>query len=100
MRAVSWTWSNGAMADDLESLSSKELHDRAIERAVRHLDVGFLWRLLRAIPAAEAVTGHADQAEADVSHLSSMLNEFAHAGEGEVADALRPLYIGYLTKNS
>lgn len=88
------------MAVDLESLSSKELHDRAIDRAVRHLDVGFLWRLLRAIPAAEAVTGHADQAEADLSHLSSMLNEFAHSGEGEVAEALRPLYIDYLSKGS
>lgn len=88
------------MSVDLESLSSKELHDRAVDRAVRHFDVGFLWRLLRAIPAAEAVTGHADQAEADMSHLSSILNEFAHSGEGEVADALRPLYIEYLTKRT
>jgi hypothetical protein len=84
------------MADELENLTSKELHDRALERAVHHLDVGFLWRLLRAIPAAQAAVGHPDQAEADVSHLSSILNEFAHSGEGEVADALRPLYIEYL----
>jgi hypothetical protein len=84
------------MADQLENLSSKELHDRAVEHAVRHVDVGFLWRLLRAIPAAQAASGHPDQAEADVSHLSSILNEFAHSGEGEVADALRPLYIEYL----
>jgi hypothetical protein len=84
------------MADELENLTSKELHDRAMERAVRHLDVGFLWRLLRAIPAAEAVTGHPDQAEADVSHLSAILNELVHSGEGEVADVLRPLYIDYL----
>jgi hypothetical protein len=84
------------MADELENLSSKELHDRAIERAVRHLDVGFLWRLTRAIPAAQAAAGHPDQAEADVSHLSSILNELVHSGGGEVADALRPLYIEYL----
>lgn len=86
------------MAGGLESLSSRELHDRAMERAVHHLDIGFLWRLLKAIPAAEATAGHPDQAEADVSHLSAMLNELAHAGEGEVADALRPLYIDYLRK--
>ncbi|MCO5993385.1 hypothetical protein [Actinoallomurus rhizosphaericola] len=86
------------MAEELETLSSKELHDRAIERAVRHLDIGFLWRLLKAIPAAEAAAGHQDQAEADVSHLSSILNEFAHAGDGDVADALRPLYIEYLRR--
>jgi hypothetical protein len=84
------------MADELENLTSKELHDRAVERAVRHLDVGFLWRLLRAIPAAEAATGHPDQAEADVSHLSAIINELVHSGEGEVADVLRPVYLEYL----
>jgi hypothetical protein len=84
------------MAEDLENLSSKDLHDRAVEHAARHLDVGFLWRLLRAIPAAQAAVGHPDQAEADVSHLSSILNELVHSGEGEVADALRPLYLDYL----
>jgi hypothetical protein len=82
--------------DELENLSSKELHDQAVERAIHHLDVGFLWRLLRAIPAAEAATGHPDQAEADVSHLSSIVNELVHSGGGEVADALRPLYLDYL----
>ncbi|MEV5709060.1 hypothetical protein [Actinoallomurus sp. NPDC052274] len=85
------------MAEELETLSTKELHDRAIERAVRHLDVGFLWRLLKAIPAAEAAAGHPDQAEADVSHLSAILNEFVHAGDGDVAEALRPLYVEYLS---
>jgi hypothetical protein len=84
------------MTEDLEGLTSRELHDRAVDHAVRHLDVGFLWRLLRAIPAAEAATGHTDQASADVAHLSAMLNELTHAGEGEVADALRPLYLDYL----
>jgi hypothetical protein len=85
------------MAEDLENLTSKELHDRAVERAVHRLDVAFLWRLLRAIPAAEAAAGHPDQAEADVSHLSAIINELVHSGDGEVADALRPLYIEYLS---
>jgi hypothetical protein len=84
------------MAENLDELTSKELHDRAIDHAVRHLDLGFLWRLTRAIPAAEAAAGHPDQAEADVSHLSSILNELVHSGGGEVADALRPLYLDYL----
>ncbi|WP_433173590.1 hypothetical protein [Actinoallomurus sp. CA-150999] len=87
------------MVEDLETLSSKELHDRAVERAVRHVDVGFLWRLLRAIPAAEAASGHPDQAEADISHLSAMLNELVHAGESDVAEALRPLYLDYLRRS-
>ncbi|MFB9833747.1 hypothetical protein [Actinoallomurus acaciae] len=84
------------MEEELENLTSKQLHDRAVERAVRHLDVAFLWRLTRAIPAAQAAAGHTDQAEADVSHLSSILNELVHSGGGEVADELRPLYIEYL----
>jgi hypothetical protein len=86
------------MTEELEKLTSRELHDRAIERAVRHLDVGFLWRLAKAIPAAQAAAGHADQAEADVSHLSAILNELVHSGGGEVADELRPLYIEYLRR--
>lgn len=85
------------MAEDLERLSSKELHDRAVERAIRHLDVAFLWRLLKAIPAAEAAVGRVDQAKADVTHLSAMLNEFVHAGDSGIADALRPFYIEYLS---
>ena len=40
--------------DELEALSSKELHDRAVARAKKHLDVKFLWNLMRMVPAAEA----------------------------------------------
>ncbi|GAB3967888.1 hypothetical protein GCM10029978_036240 [Actinoallomurus acanthiterrae] len=86
------------MVEELETLSSKELHDRAVERAVRHVDVGFLWRLLKSIPAAEAASGHLDQAEADISHLSAMLNELVHSGDSDVAEALRPLYLDYLRR--
>ena len=43
--------------DPLEQLSSKELHDLALRRARRHLDVGFLWQLMKVLPAAEAATG-------------------------------------------
>ena len=35
------------MADDLEQLSTHELHDRAVHRAEKHLDMKFLWSLLR-----------------------------------------------------
>ena len=86
------------MADDasLQALSSKELHDRAIAEAAKHVDVRFFWRLLAALPAAEAAVGEQDQAEADVMSLSGRLNDLTHSGEGELADALRPLYIEYL----
>jgi hypothetical protein len=84
--------------NDLDSLSSKELHDRAVQRAVDHKDVKFLWRLLREIPAAEAATGNTDAEKADLLHVAGLLHDFTHADENELADALRPVYIEYLAK--
>ena len=85
-----------ATFEELDELNSKELHDRAVDRAQRHLDVAFFYRLLRAIPAAEAATGDVDDSEADVFHLTSLVGGFFDADEGELADALRPFYIDYL----
>ncbi|MDQ3987485.1 MAG: hypothetical protein M3280_13435 [Actinomycetota bacterium] len=84
---------------DLEKLSSEELHDRAVKRAVTHVDVGFLWSLVKAVPVAEAAAGHLDEAEADVMSLASLITDVVTSGdEPEVADALRPLYIDYLAR--
>jgi hypothetical protein len=80
----------------LEALSSHELHDRAIHRAMRHLDVGFLWELLRAIPASEAAAGHSDHTAEDLTQVSAMLSDALASGEGDAAEALRPLYLDYL----
>jgi hypothetical protein len=85
--------------DELEALSSRELHDLATRRALHHLDVEFFWDLLRAIPAAEASEGHDDEAGRDVTHLSVLLDDAIGAGEGDVAEALRPLYLDYLEKH-
>lgn len=86
--------------DDLDSLSSKELHDRAMHRALRHVDVEFLWRLLRAIPAAETLEGNPREAGADLTKMSAMIADALGSGEGKEADALRPLYLDYLRKHS
>jgi len=85
--------------DDLDTLSSRELHDRAVRRAVHHLDVGFLWELLRALPAGEAAAGHPDNAAADSVKISSLISDALDSGEPGVADSLRPLYLGYLKKH-
>ncbi|MFF0495328.1 hypothetical protein ACFYU5_02890 [Nocardia aobensis] len=82
---------------ELEKLSSKELHDRAVKHAVRHGDVRFLWRLLEQIPAAAAATGNIGESEADIKYVLPMLDDYVHAGEGKIAEALRPLYIEYLS---
>ena len=84
---------------DLEALSSHELHDMAVRRALHHADVKFLWELLRAIPAAEAAEGEIGESEADATKVSALLADAVNSGEGQVADALRPLYIDYLTKH-
>jgi hypothetical protein len=89
-----------ATRDELEALSSGELHDRATQHALRHANVRFFWQLLRALPAAEASVGEMDEARTDVQSLYGRLNDLRHSGEGEVADALRPLYIDYLEKHT
>ncbi|SPT56886.1 MULTISPECIES: hypothetical protein [Actinomadura] len=85
---------------ELDELSSKELHDRAMSLARERRDVGFLWDLLRAIPAAAAARGEVDRAQFDLLHGLSLLEEFTHAGEGDLADALRPFYIEYLSEHA
>jgi hypothetical protein len=84
--------------DELDALSSRELHDLAVRRALRHVDVEFLWELLRAIPAAEASEGHSVEAGRDISKVSVLIDDAIDSGEGDVAEALRPLYLDYLTK--
>ena len=68
--------------DALEALSSQELHHRAVRRAVRHLDIGFLWQLLREIPEGEAVAGHIDETAADETQLSAVLDDAFGHGPG------------------
>jgi hypothetical protein len=88
------------MTDDgLEHLSSKELHDRAVSRAKRHVDVKFFWELMKLVPAAEAAAGNVDEAQNDVFHLSAHVDDLTDAGEGETADMLRPFYLEYLRKH-
>jgi hypothetical protein len=85
--------------DELEALPSRELHDMAVRRALHHLDVEFLWELLRAIPAAEASEGHDVEAGRDITKVSALLGDAIDSGKGDEAEALRPLYLDYLEKH-
>jgi hypothetical protein len=85
--------------DGLDDLSAKELHDRAVARAKRHLDVRFYWELMKVLPTAEAAAGELDEAETDVLHLSAHVDDVTDAGRGEVAELLRPFYIDYLRRH-
>jgi hypothetical protein len=87
------------MAQELEELSTQELHDRAVRRAERHLDVKFFWTLLRLIPAAEAASGDEGEAEYDLQFVKGKLYDALHSGEGQLSEALRPVFIDYLRKH-
>lgn len=89
------------MSDDegLDALSAKELHDRAVRYAARHLDIPFFVRLMRALPVAEAAVGEIDEARADALTLRAHVDDLTDSGEGEVAELLRPLYLDYLREH-
>ncbi|OQS17159.1 hypothetical protein B0T36_00620 [Nocardia donostiensis] len=89
-----------ASKEELEKLSSKELHDRAIKLAVRRADIKFLWQLLTRIPAAEETAGKTGEGEADVKWIVPLIDDYIHAGDGKLAEALRPFYLEYLTEHS
>jgi hypothetical protein len=84
---------------ELESLSSRELHDLAVRRALHHADIGFFWELLRAIPAAETLEGDVREAGEDLTKVSALISDALTLGEGNLADALRPIYLDYLRKH-
>ncbi len=85
--------------DALDELSTQELHDRALRRAERHLDVKFFWTLLKLIPAAEALSGDEGEAEYDVQFAKGKITDALHSGDGELGEALRPLFIDYLRRH-
>ena len=83
----------------LDALPSHELHDRAVKRAERHLDVKFFWRLLSEAPAAEAAEGDAQQGQEEVAHWSRQVLDLLRHDE-DAMDARRPIYIDYLLRHS
>jgi hypothetical protein len=87
------------MPDDLDRLSTQELHDRAMHRAEKHLDVKFFWDLLETIPAAEALAGDYGEADFDIVSARGAIKDALHSDEGQLAEALRPLFIDYLRQH-
>jgi len=82
--------------EELESLPAGELHDRATRLAWRRLDVGFLWELLKTIPEARASIGDEERSETDIVRPLALLNDLVDADRGDLAQALKPLYVDYL----
>jgi hypothetical protein len=85
--------------EELDALSSQELHDRAVKRAERHLDVKFFWRLLQEGTAAEAAEGSLERGEDQTLHWSRQVLETLR-GDPAAVEARRPIYLDYLLKHS
>jgi hypothetical protein len=86
--------------EELETLSTKDLHDRAIDLARHHLDVGFVWDLVKALPVAEEVIGDDQRSKTDIMRPLALLNDLLYdSGEGELGEALRPMYVDYLMEH-
>ena len=81
--------------EDLESLSSAQLHDRAIGSAKAGGDIDWLWRVLGWTPAAEGAIGDLEDSGMDVAATISAINGYLRADPG-LADALRQQYVDYL----
>ncbi|MEV2276465.1 hypothetical protein AB0I72_12825 [Nocardiopsis sp. NPDC049922] len=87
----------GENGENFERLSTEELRDRAVELARERWDVRFFWRLLRLIPAAEAVAGNMEASDASVAQASGFLYEaLSVESDTKVQEALRPVYVEYL----
>jgi hypothetical protein len=86
--------------DDLDKLSTHELHDRAVRRAERHLDLKFFWSLLQLIPAAQTASGDVGEGDYDIQSSKGLIYDALHSGDGALGEALRPVFIDYLRKHS
>lgn len=88
-----------ATFEELDKLGSKELHDRAVALAKKHMDLGFFWRLLKDVPAAEAVAGNEREADVDIASAARLVADATESGSGPLAEALRPVFIDYLLEH-
>ncbi len=81
--------------EELDALSNRELHDRAVKRAEHRLDVKFFWRLLQEGTAADAAGGSLERGEEQTAHWSRQVLEVLRHDDAAL-EARRPIYIDYL----
>jgi hypothetical protein len=84
--------------EDLETMTSRELHDRAIGMAKAESDLDWLWHLLRSIPAAEDEIGDLEESGMDMARTVSAINGYARA-DRDLPGTLRSQYVDYLLEH-
>lgn len=84
--------------EDLETMTSGDLHDRAIGSARAEGDLDWLWHLLGSIPAAEGQVGDLEDSGMDVAGTVHAINGYVRA-DRDLPDELRPQYIEYLMEH-
>jgi hypothetical protein len=70
-----------------------------VKRARRHVDAKFFYRLMKLLPVAESAAGEYEKSDDDMLRVSAHFDDVTDAGEGEVADLMRPYYIEYLREH-
>jgi hypothetical protein len=84
--------------EDLETLTSGDLHDRALGMAKAGGDLDWLRHLLLSIPATEGEIGDLEDSEMDVAGTVAAINGYARA-DRDLSDALRPQHVDYLLEH-
>jgi hypothetical protein len=84
--------------DDLETMTSGNLHDRAIGIAKAERDLDWLWHLLRSIPAAEGEVGDLEDSGMDMANTVSAINGYTRV-DRDLPDTLRSEYVDYLVEH-
>ena len=51
---------------------------------------------MKALPVAEEIIGDDERKTVDIARPLALVNDLYDAGEGELGEALRPLYVDYL----
>jgi hypothetical protein len=84
--------------EDLETMTSRDLHDRAIGMAKAEGDLDWLWHLLRSIPTAEGEVGDLEDSGMDMLSTVSAINGYARA-DRDLTGTLRSQYVDYLLEH-
>lgn len=86
-------------ADDLETLSTEELRDRAFQLAERRRDIGFFWDLLRHVPASAGLAAEdasAGQITGGIAEAVQAVRELFGHDLGELELLFRARFLDYL----